>query len=400
MRYVKTKWVTILRSAESTPRPRLDDVAAAAGVSTATVSLVLRGVAGPSAATRQRVVATAARLGYRPDRAASALASRRSRLIGMVMDIRNPFHAELVEDLYEAADRHGYNILLSTITRSHDETRAIETLLDSHSEALILLGTQVPTRRVAALARQLPIVVVGRPLPSAARVDVVRTDDHDGLEQAVGYLTRLGHRHIAYIDGGKGIVSAVRRRGYQSAMHHHHLDDQINVIRGGETESSGASAAPTVMQEQNRPTAVLTFNDRCAMGLIETLVRARVDIPGELSVVGYDDSPIARLAHVNLTTVSQNTRELTEHAMTALIDRLDNGRTAPRRRRGPTTTHRPRHNRPPAALTILRRADHVASVHTITTEPESDMRRCQSGAVPNRPQNSAAIPLDMRTSLV
>lgn len=327
MRHVKTKWVTILRSAESTPRPRLDDVAAAAGVSTATVSLVLRGVAGPSAATRQRVAATAARLGYRPDRAASALASRRSRLIGMVMDIRNPFHAELVEDLYEAADRHGYNILLSTITRSHDETRAIETLLDSHSEALILLGTQVPTRRVAALARQLPIVVVGRPLPSAARVDVVRTDDHDGLEQAVGYLTRLGHRHIAYIDGGKGIVSAVRRRGYQSAMHHHHLDDQINVIRGGETESSGASAAPTVMQEQNRPTAVLTFNDRCAMGLIETLVRARVDIPGELSVVGYDDSPIARLAHVNLTTVSQNTRELTEHAMTALIDRLDNGRT-------------------------------------------------------------------------
>ena len=110
-------------------------------------------------------------------------------------------------------------------------------------------------------------------------------------------------------------------------MHHHHLDDQINVIRGGETESSGASAAPTVMQEQNRPTAVLTFNDRCAMGLIETMVRARVDIPGELSVVGYDDSPIARLAHVNLTTVSQNTRELTEHAMTALIDRLDNGRT-------------------------------------------------------------------------
>jgi len=319
--------VTILRSAESTPRLRLDDVAAAAGVSTATVSLVLRGVAGPSAATRQRVAATAARLGYRPDRAASALASRRSRLIGMVMDIRNPFHAELVEDLYEAADRHGYNILLSTITRSHDETRAIETLLDSHSEALILLGTQVPTRRVAALARQLPIVVVGRPLPSAARVDVVRTDDHDGLEQAVGYLTRLWHRHIAYIDGGKGIVSAVRRRGYQSAMHHHHLDDQINVIRGGETESSGASAAPTVMQEQNRPTAVLTFNDRCAMGLIETLVRARVDIPGELSVVGYDDSPIARLAHVNLTTVSQNTRELTEHAMTALIDRLDNGRT-------------------------------------------------------------------------
>ena len=206
-----------LRSAESTPRPRLDDVAAAAGVSTATVSLVLRGVAGPSAATRQRVAATAARLGYRPDRAASALASRRSRLIGMVMDIRNPFHAELVEDLYEAADRHGYNILLSTITRSHDETRAIETLLDSHSEALILLGTQVPTWRSLHWPGNYPSwssAVPCRPPPVCGRRSNRRPR---WAEQAVGYLTRLGHRHIAYIDGGKGIVSAVRRRGYQKA---------------------------------------------------------------------------------------------------------------------------------------------------------------------------------------
>jgi len=318
-----------LNSAESTRRPRLDDVAAAAGVSTATVSLVLRDVAGPSAATRERVVAAAARLGYRPDRAASALASRRSRLVGMVMDIRNPFHAELVEDLYEVADQHGYDILLSTITRSHNETRAIETLLDSHAEAMILLGTQVPTQRIAALGRQIPLVVVGRPLPSGASVDVVRTDDHDGLGQAVRYLTSLGHRQITYIDGGRGVVPALRRRAYQSAMRRHGLADHINVIQGGGTEGAGASAARTVLQDQVRPPAVLTFNDRCAMGLIETLVRARVDIPRELSVVGYDDSPIARLAHIDLTTVSQNVRELTERAVTALIDRLENGRTDP-----------------------------------------------------------------------
>lgn len=307
-------------------RPRLDDVAADAGVSTATVSLVLRGVAGPSSATRQRVVAAATRLGYRPDRAASVLASRRSRLIGMVMDIHNPFHTELVEDVYEAADQHGYNILLSTVTRRQNETRAIETLLDSRSEALVLLGTQVPTQRIAALGRQLPVVVVGRPLPSTAGVEVVRTDDHDGLEQAVGYLAGLGHRRITYIDGGRGTVPALRRRAYQSAMREHHLADLVSIIQGGGTESSGASAAAAVMQEP-RPTAVVTFNDRCAIGLIDVLVRARVDIPGELSVVGYDDSPLAGLTHINLTTVSQNTRALTEHAVTALIDRLDNGRT-------------------------------------------------------------------------
>jgi DNA-binding LacI/PurR family transcriptional regulator len=243
------------------------------------------------------------------------------------MNIRNPFHAELVEDVYEAAEQLGYSILLSTVTRSHDEARAIETLLDSRSEAMILLGSELPTQRIAALGRQLPLAVVGRPLPSAAGVDVVRTDDHDGLEQAVGHLAGLGHRRITYIDGGRGTVSAVRRRAYQSAMRHHGLTDRVKVIRGGETESAGADAALTVMHEQVRPTAILTFNDRCAMGLIETLIRARIDIPRDLSVVGYDDSPIARLAHINLTTVSQNTREITRHAITALVDRLDNGRT-------------------------------------------------------------------------
>jgi DNA-binding LacI/PurR family transcriptional regulator len=309
-------------------RPRLDDVAADVGVSPATVSLVLRDIAGPSAATRRRVLAAATRLGYRPDRAASALASRRSRMIGMVMDISNPFQTQLVEDVYEAAEQHGYNILLSTVTRSHNEARAIETLVDSRCEALVLLGPQAPAQRLAVLGRQLPVVVVGRPVPSAG-VDVVRTDDRDGVGQAVAYLTSIGHRDITYIDGGHGTVPALRRRAYQRAMRRHHLTDQIKIIQGGDTEGSGAHAAQTLMQEQFRPTAVLTFNDQCALGLIDTLVRARVDIPHTMSVVGYDDSAVSRLTDINLTTVSQNTHELAEHAITALIDRLDNGRTDP-----------------------------------------------------------------------
>jgi DNA-binding LacI/PurR family transcriptional regulator len=324
--HVKTKSVIVVSPTESTRRPRLDDVANEVGVSTATVSLVLRGIAGPSEATRQRVLAASARLGYRPDRAASALASRRSRMIGVLMDISNPFHSQLIEDVYEAAERHGYNLLLSTVTRSNVERRAIETLLDSRSEALILLGPRTPSGRLAALGQQLPIVVVGRPVPSAG-VDVVRTDDHDGLGQAVGYLTGLGHRHITYVDGGRGTVPALRRRAYRSAMRRYQVADHIAMIAGGDTEASGSSAARTLMQQARWPTAVITFNDRCAMGLIDTLVRARVDVPHAMSVIGYDDSPIARLAHINLTTVSQNTRQLAEHAVAALIDRLDNGRT-------------------------------------------------------------------------
>ena len=309
-------------------RPRLDDVAAEVGVSPATVSLVLRGIAGPSATTRQRVLEAAARLGYRPDRAASVLASRRSRLIGVVMEISNPFHAQLVEEIHEAAERHGYDLVLSTVTRSRDETRAVETLLDSRCEAVVLLGPEAPAERLNALSRQLPVVVVGRPFPSDG-VDVIRAADDEGVAQAVDYLVGLGHNRIAYV-GGQGAIAALRRRGYELAMRRHGFSDRIQLIQGGHTESSGAHAAQTFLRADRRPTAVLTFNDRCAMGLIDTLVRAGVDIPGTVSVVGYDDSPIARLAHVDLTTVSQNTAQLTEHAVTAIIQRLDNSRTQAR----------------------------------------------------------------------
>ncbi len=307
-------------------RPRLEDVAAAVEVSTATVSLVLRGIAGPSPATRDRVLEAAARLGYRPDRAASALASRRSRLIGVVMDVSNPFHTQLIEDVHAAAQDHSYNLVLSAVTRSQDEKRAVETLLDSRCEGLVLLGSNLPIHRLEALGAQLPVVVVGRPV-SADDVDDVRTDDHAGLEQAVAHLVELGHRNVAYVDGGRGDVPTLRRRAYRSAMRRHRLADRMRVLDGGETEAAGGQAAPVLLRAEPAVTAVVTFNDRAAVGLIDALIRCGVDVPGRISVVGYDDSTVARLAHINLTTVSQNTHQLTEHAMTALIERLENHRT-------------------------------------------------------------------------
>ena len=310
-------------------RPRLGDVAAAAGVSPATVSLVLRGIEGPSATTRERVLEAAAQLGYRPDRAASLLASRRSRLVGVVMDIANPFHAQLVEDVQEAAERRGYDLVLSATTRGRDERRAVETLLDSRCEALILLGPRAPSDHLAELDRQRPVVAVGRPVSSAA-VDVIRAADDDGVAQAVDHLADLGHRHITYVDGGRGTISTLRRHGYQRAMRTHGLADRVQVVPGGDTEDSGARAAHALLRAGRLPTAVLTFNDRSAMGLLDALIRARVDVPRAVSVVGYDDSPFSRLAHVDLTTVSQNTPELTEHAMAAVVERLDEGRAGHR----------------------------------------------------------------------
>ena len=304
-------------------------MAAEAGVSTATVSLVLRGASGPSGVTRERVLAAAARLGYRPDRAASLLARRRSRLIGVVMDIRSTFHAQLVENVHEAAEAYGYDLVLSTVTRTRGEGRAVETLLDSRCEALILLGPESPAARLSALDRQLPVVAVGRPVPSAG-VDVVRAADNEGVAFAVDHLVGLGHRRIAYVDGGRGTIAASRRRGYQQAMRRHRLGGHVQVVGGDHGEESGARAARTLFGADPPPTAVLTYNDHSAVGLLDTLLRMGVDVPGAVSVVGYDDSPLSRLAHVDLTTVSQESQQLMRHAVAAVVERLDGGRTGHR----------------------------------------------------------------------
>lgn len=310
-------------------RPRLEDVAAHVGLSPATVSLVLSNAPGPSAQTRGRVLRAAAELGYRPNRAASLLARRRSRLLGVLLEILNSFHAELVEDLQAVAEQAGYELVLSPKTRTRDERRAAETLLDSRCEALILLGPDAPPARLAALAQQLPVIAVGRRV-TADGVDVVRTADDQGVAQTVGYLAGLGHQAIAYVDGGHGVIPEDRRRGYRTAMRRHGLAGRIRIIPGDHTEESGLRAAVTLLAQPELPTAVLTFNDRCALGLLDGLTRAGVDVPGSVSIVGYDDSPLARLAHVSLTTVSQNTQDQAEHALAAAIERLDEKRSAAR----------------------------------------------------------------------
>ena len=310
-------------------RPRLADVAAHVGLSPASVSLALRNAPGPSVETRRRVLDAAAELGYRPDRTASLLARRRRHLLGVMIDVRNTFHAELVEHLHPAAERLGYDLALSTVTRVRPESRAVETLVDFRCEALLLLGPDMSAARLAALAEQLPVLVVGRRIV-APGIDVVRTADDQGVGQAVEHLTGLGHRAIAFLDGGAGTIAADRRRGYQQAMRRGGLADRVRVLPGSATEEAGASAVELIRQAEEPPTAVVAFNDRGALGLVEGLRRVGARVPETLSIVGYDDSPLAQLPYVDLTTVSQNAPRQAEEAVAAAVERLDEGRSTPR----------------------------------------------------------------------
>ncbi|WP_433557664.1 LacI family DNA-binding transcriptional regulator [Pseudonocardia xinjiangensis] len=318
----------VLSVANPGRRPRLEDVAADVGVSTASVSLVLRGVPGPSAQTRERVLEAAARLGYRPDRTASLLARRRTHLLGVPVVLRDAFRAELAEEVQVAADERGYSVALGAVTPAHDERRVVETLLDLRCEALLLLSPELGADALAQLGSRVPTVVVGRNVEPSG-LDVVRVSDDQGVGQAVDHLVGLGHRHVVHVDGGAAAMAADRRSGFLAAARRHGLDG-ARVVPGGYDEAAGAAAARLLLGEPSLPTAVVAANDRSSIGLLDVFLRAGVRVPGDVSVVGYDDSALARLAHVDLTTVSQEARAQAGHAVEAAVERLDGDRTEAR----------------------------------------------------------------------
>ena len=310
-------------------RPTLADVAARAGVSTALVSIAMRGAKGVSATTREHIFTAAREIGYRPDTRARLLRSRRSRLLGVQFGLQHPFHADLVECLYAVAEPAGYQLALSAVAASRGEQRATDALLADRCEALILLGPQAPAARLEKLAAQLPVICIARRLPpSAPGVEVVRTADDDGAGQAVDHLVSLGHRDIVHIDGGRAPGAADRRRGYRTAMRRHGLTGQI--LPGGPAEEDGAAAAHTLRMASPRPTAVLAFNDQCAAGLLDVFLRSGIPVPGQVSVVGFDDSRLARLPHINLTTVGQDIPRLADLAVVRALARLEGPNTSGR----------------------------------------------------------------------
>jgi DNA-binding LacI/PurR family transcriptional regulator len=311
-------------------RPTMADVAARVGVSRALVSLVFRNEPGASDETREKVFAAARELGYRPDSAARMLARTRSRMLGVVFTVRNPFHADLIEAIYPTAEELGYEILLSAALPVRDERHAVDALLGHRCEALLLLGGYLAADYVTELGKRVPAVVVGRRFPGAA-VDSVHVAEAKGVRQVIDYLVELGHSSILHIDGGDEAGAAERRRAYLGAMRRHGLAEHIRVVPGDHTEDAGARAASLLLADRDRlPTAVFAGNDRCAVGFLDAVWRAGLDVPGDLSVVGFDDSNLAQLSHIDLTSVRQDPVRQAELAVRTVVERLEDPRVPPR----------------------------------------------------------------------
>ncbi|WP_019546549.1 LacI family DNA-binding transcriptional regulator [Streptomyces sulphureus] len=309
------------------------DVAERAGVSRALVSIVFRGQPGAGEETRERILRVADEVGYHPDNAARLLARGRSRALGVLFTVQHPFHADLVSRIYPEAEELGYDALLSSPAHGRTEQKAVEALLSHRCEAVLLLGPEAPQAYLNELGRRTVVVSVSR-RAAGAPVDSVYTAESSGVRQAMNHLFDLGHRSLVHVDGGKGPGSTERRRAYRASMRRRGLSEELRVIPGGGTEESGVEAGELLLRERDLgaelPTAVLAANDRCAMGLMLALTRGGVDVPRDLSVVGYDDSHRSHMMPIGLTTVRQDVDVMAERAVRFAVERLENAELEPR----------------------------------------------------------------------
>ncbi|ALN75555.1 MULTISPECIES: LacI family DNA-binding transcriptional regulator [unclassified Aureimonas] len=314
-------------------RATIRTVASDAGVSVSAVSKVLRNAYGVSDGLKERVNASIQRLGYRPNASARGMRGRSYTLGVVLSDIRNPFFSEIMIGIGTVLAETPYQPLLGVSNSAVGTERTlVEAMVDRQMDGLIFLAPRMPLALLDEAAQRIPTVVIGHHRPEAEHYDTINNDDALGAEMVVDRLAEAGLRRIAHVSlaltpDESFAVTAHREIGYRRAMQRRGLDRWIEVHRAENSPFAGQVIRP-LLEQSPRPEALFCWTDACALEAISVATQMGLAIPRDLSIVGYDNSPLCNLAQNALSSVDQSGRQLGAQATHQLLERIE-GRYAP-----------------------------------------------------------------------
>ncbi|WP_246036481.1 LacI family DNA-binding transcriptional regulator [Sinomonas susongensis] len=297
-----------------------EDIAREVGVSRTLVSFAFRGAPGVSSETRQAILEAARRLGYRQNAAAADLARKRPSAIGLyLLDLRNEVYADIFHGVREALGDAPNRLILSVSPTANSlGRRAIDSLIEARVGIVIAATLLDSDSEIRDLAQTVPVVNVARRVEG---IDSVYSDDPAGADTAVRHLVELGHTRIAHLTGPPHEGHQGRRRAYERTMAAAGLPSRV-VTADDYTQEAAEKAVRRLLSGSDRPTAVFAHNDELAVGAREAAYSLGLAVPDDLSLVGYDNSRIARLHGVDLTSIDLHALDLGRSAGRVALDRL------------------------------------------------------------------------------
>lgn len=311
------------RGPSQSARPTIYDVARLAGVSTATVSRALNGAGQIAPSTRATIEAAVEQLGYRPNTIARSLVTKSTQTIALLLpDITNPFYAALVSGVQEYALGHDYTMLLCTTEGdAQREEQYLSLLRAKQVDGALVDGLLLPPDRIARFVKDgFPIVCLDRDVESDS-IPLVQVDNRLGGRLATEHLLGLGHSRIAHVTGASVLgISAERLAGYREALAGAGIADEPQLVaEGWFTEESGYEAARALLARCPDVTAVFAANDLSAIGVLSAIAESGRHVPGDISVMGFDDLRLAAFTSPPLTTIKQPAAEIARLATELLI---------------------------------------------------------------------------------
>lgn len=314
----------------------MHDIAARAGTSVAAVSVTLNGAKSKTlrvgSETRARIEQAAEELGYRRNPSARALVTGRTHVIGIMLPNimafaeHDPFFSLVTTGVTACAGRRGYNVMLFTASAGEDGTPSAR-MIDRRVDGVILVSPSTDAICAECIRQGISVVsVAGGPESAPLSVD---SDDFAGALTATRHLLGLGHRRIAHLAGRAGIsTTAPRLEGYKAGLREAGIEfDPGLCLRGDFNRADGYASTIELLNRQlrTRPTAIFAANDLSAHGALDAIHDAGLSTPGDIAVVGYDDTWYATVARPALTTVQMSVSALGERAAAMLIDSIESG---------------------------------------------------------------------------